>query len=171
MTHSWYFWDSTLNVVGILIRNVASICVRTRLKRQVLLLVVRLFLMCVSFGKLHVYVLFLANTFPPPNNPVRFLLCLFIICKYGRAGKYIKSSCPKCLTEKTAIFAVPMILWIDFFLTYAFHQSSFLYPCSFKNKPPKLLEATKAMVSCPQFPLLWLNSGHFNVLCLDPWEV
>lgn len=46
----------------------------------------------------------------PPNNPVVFLLFLLIICKYGRAGKYIKSSCPECLTQKTTILTVPMLL-------------------------------------------------------------
>lgn len=31
----------------------------------------------------------------PSNNPVLFLLCLLIICKYGRAGKYIKKLLPQ----------------------------------------------------------------------------
>lgn len=127
MTHSWYFWDSTLNVVGKLVRNAASMYIRTHLKTRLLLLVIQPFCMCL-FWQIACLCSVSCNHLPPhpPNNPVVFLLCLLIICKYGRAGKYIKSSCPKCLTQKTTIFTVPVLLWIEIFFPHM-HSISLLF--------------------------------------------
>lgn len=53
-------------------------------------------------------------------------------------------------------------------LTYAFHQLSFLYPSSFKSKPPKLLASNQGYGSLSPVPFALAKSWSFK--CSVPWS-
>lgn len=79
----------------------------------------------------------------PQTAQYFFLLCLLIICKYGRVGKYIKSSSPKCLTQKTTIFAVPMLLWIVFFPHICIPSVFFFVSLLFQERATKVVRSSQ----------------------------
>lgn len=107
-----------MNVVGILVIKAAYTCIEHISRDN------SYCWLCNCFFLVDVY-LFLANCMfmccfskkikpKTKTNSYSFLLCLLLVWRYSRAGKYIKSFYPKCLAQKATIFAVPMLLWIVF---------------------------------------------------------
>lgn len=170
MTHSWYFGDSTWNVVGILIRNAASMCIRTHLKRQLLLLVIQLFIDVCIFWQIACLCAVSWNHLPPlpRKQPDIFLLCLLMICKYSRAGKYMKSFCPKCLTQKTTIFAVPTLLWIVFF-SHMRSISLLLVSLLFQEQATKVVRSNQGHGFLSPVPFALAKFWSFQ--CSVPWTL
>lgn len=104
----------------------------------------------------------------PANRPSIFLLCLLMICKYSRAGKYMKSFCPKCLTQKTTIFAVPTLLWIVFF-SHMRSISLLLVSLLFQEQATKVVRSNQGHGFLSPVPFALAKFWSFQ--CSVPWTL